>query len=36
MLIFRVVFPSLTKKSMCSLLHKAGYNNKFDIMISVM
>jgi len=31
MLIFRVVSPSLTKK--VYVLHKAGYNNRFDNMI---
>jgi len=34
MLIFRVVSPSLTKK--VHVLYKAGYNDKFDNMISVM
>jgi len=34
MLKLRVVFPSLTKKTI--LLHIAGHNNIFDNMISVM
>jgi len=35
MLIFRVVSPSLIIEKVY-VLHKAGYNNKFDNMISVM
>jgi len=34
MLIYRVVSSSSTKK--VYVLHKGGYNNKFDNMISVM